>query len=185
MPTLNIIFDARRQEKYEPLMEELWLQGILDYEIWPCIMLPDIVQSINASHKMIVKYAKEKGLDECFIAEDDVMFPAEDGWQHFLRNKPNPKDYDLYLAATYTPPITNNIICGFHLYSVSSRFYDEFLLTPDTAHIDTEMNNIKGEWRFCYPMAAIQRPGFSANNKMKVNYNSVLLDGDVYGGLPK
>ena len=88
MPKLNIIYDARRHEKYHPLMYELERQGITDFEIWPCIMLPDVVQSINASHKMIVRDAKDKGLEEVFIAEDDLFFPAKDGWEYFLKNKP-------------------------------------------------------------------------------------------------
>lgn len=183
MPKLNIIYDARRFEKYHPMMEELERQGIDDFEIWPCIMYPDVVQSINASHKMIVQDAKEKGLPECFIAEDDVMFPAADGWEYFLRNKP--EQYDIYLGGTYVVPVSNNIICGFHLYSVSANFYDRFLSIPDFEHIDTAANNLNGNWKFCYPMAAIQRPGFSANGKRKVNYNIVLQQEDVYGGIPK
>jgi len=183
MPKLNIIYDARRFEKYHPMMTELDRQGIVDFEIWPCIMYPDVVESINASHKMIVRDAKEKGLSECFIAEDDFTFPAEDGWHYFLRNKP--KNYDLYLGGTYVTPISNNIICGFHLYSISENFYDKFLSMPDKEHIDTAANNIKGDYHFCYPMAAIQRAGFSMNNKQDVNYNILLKEEDVYGGLPK
>lgn len=186
---LNIIFDDRRVEKYEPLIGELKRQGITDYEIWPCILRPNVVESINASHKMIVRDAKEKELDEVFIAEDDLMFPAKDGWSYFIKNKPKPEDYDIYLAATYVPPISNNIICGFHLYAVSAKFYDKFLSIPDKEHIDTAANDLKGNWVFCYPFAALQRPGFSANNSVGsghiVNYNRMIKDEDVYGGIPR
>ena len=54
---LNIILDARRVEKYHPLMEELERQGIIDFELWPCIVEPKVVTSINLSHKMIVRDA--------------------------------------------------------------------------------------------------------------------------------
>jgi len=61
---LNIILDARRVEKYHPLMEELERQGISDFELWPCIIEPKVIVSINLSHKMIVRDAMEKGLPE-------------------------------------------------------------------------------------------------------------------------
>lgn len=183
MPKLNIIYDARRHEKYHPLMDELERQGIDDFEIWPCIMYDNVVSSINASHKMIVRDAQEKGLEEVFIAEDDLFFPANDGWEYFLRNKPKPTDYDIYLAATYIPEKPPTQICGFHLYSVSSRFYDQFLSVPDESHIDTAMNYVDGKYVFCTPFPALQRAGFSANNKCVCNYNAVLAKEDIYGSI--
>ena len=176
-PILNIIYDSRRIERREPLMEEMATQKIV-YKIWDCIMLNDVVASINASHKMIVQYAKDNGLKETVISEEDLWFPSKNGWKYFLENKP--EVYDLYLAATYVVPISNNIVCGFHLYMIHEKFYDKFLSVPDLAHIDTAMNDIKGDYKFCYPFAALQRPGFSANNKMVVNYNCVLKPEDIY-----
>lgn len=178
---LNIILDSRRIEKYHPLMDELERQKIDNFELWPCLMFPSVVRSINLSHKMIVEDAKERGLQEVCIAEDDLWFPAEDGWEYFLSKKPAPQNYDLYLAATYIPPISNNMICGFHLYFVSSKFYDRFLSVPDEKHIDTSMDELKGNYIFCYPFAALQRAGFSSNNMTDVNYNSILKEEDVYG----
>lgn len=177
---LNIIFDERRVEKYEPLIKELKRQEIVNYEIWPCVILPDVVQSINASHKKIVRWAKENKLKEVCIAEDDVGFIAKDGWEYFIRNKP--VEYDLYLAATYVKTSPLKHICGFHLYCVHSRFYDTFLSIPDNVHVDTHFDQVKGEYKFCYPFAAIQRPGFSANNMAVVNYNAVLKPEDIYTG---
>lgn len=188
-PKVNVIFDDRRYEKYDPLIAELKRQKIKSYEIWPCIMRSNIVSSINASHKMIVAQAKQQGLKECCIAEDDVMFPHEKGWEWFLENRPD--GYDIYSGGNYmsferpqkTGAFRVKCIVGFHLYMVHESYYDKFLATPDEQHIDTEQ---KSENMFCvYPFAAIQRPGFSANNKTICNYNSILNDCDVYGGLPK
>lgn len=182
---LNIIYDARRFEKYEPLMLELERQGIKEgeFEIWPCLLLNDVVSAINKSHKMIVEDAKEKGLSEVCICEDDLFFPAQDGWQYFLRNKP--LEYDIYVAATYILPVELKKLCGFHLYCVSSKFYDTFLSTPNNVHIDTYFDTIPGDYHICYPYAALQRPGFSSNNKAYTNYNAILKDEHVYGGIPK
>lgn len=176
-PTLNVIFDERRIEKYEPLIAELKKHKI-KYEIWPCILSRNVVSAINASHKMIVRDAKEKGLKECFVAEDDVFFPAADGWQYFLNKKP--QTYDLYLACTYVVPISNNKVCGFHLYAISDKFYDRFLSIPDDVHIDTYMDELKGDYHYCYPFAALQRPGFSSNNMAQTNYNAILKPEDIY-----
>lgn len=157
---INIIFDARRQEKYDPLINELESHGVKDFEIWPCLLLPDVVQSINASHKMLVRNAMESGDKEVCIAEDDLMFTAKGSWDYFLKNKPDYSEYDLYLAATYIPEDVPSKVCGFHLYCVSSRFYEKFLSVPDFCHIDTEMDRLKGVYKFCYPFPALQRPGF-------------------------
>ena len=177
---LNIILDDRKPERYGLLLGEMIRQGITDYEFFPCHIVPSVVESINLSHKMIVRKAKEEGLTEVCIAEDDLMFPAKDGWDFFLSNKP--KEFDLYLAASYIPPVSNNKICGFHLYIVAEKFYDRFLSVPDNVHIDTEMNNLKGDYKFCYPFPALQRPGFSSNNKTDVNYNKILKEEDIYRG---
>lgn len=176
---LNIIFDARMIDRYEPLIDELKRQNITDYEIWPCIMLKDVVSSINASHKMIVRDAKEKGLAMVAIAEDDIYFPAQDGWKYFLKSIP--EIFDIYLACTYITPIDQKQVVGFHLYIVHERFYDKFLSVKDDIHIDTAMNGL-GDMQFCYPFAALQRKGFSSNNKTICDYSLVLKDEDIYKG---
>ncbi len=186
---LNIIYDSRRQEKWEPLMAELAGQGISDYEVWPCLILPNVVESISASHKMIVQDAKDKGLKECCIGEDDLMFTAPGAWDHFIKGKP--PDYDLYLGGCYCgvglyvdaiekyeKPIVSRPV-GLHLYFIHSCYYDAFLSTPSHLHIDTAQDGI---YDICYPFVALQRPGFSANNMSYQNYNSIIRPEDIYKG---
>ncbi len=175
MSKLHIIFDDRRIERYHPLMDGLEEQGITDFELHPCTVLPDVVASINASHKAIVRMAKEQGLKEVCIAEDDLMWTAKDSWQYFLSNKP--AEFDLYLACSYLP---NELICGFHLYIISERFYDKFLAAPDNEHIDVCINDIKGDYHICRPFPALQRKGYSSNNRVDCDYNVVLKETDIY-----
>lgn len=179
---LQIIYDNRRLERYEPLMNELQRQGIVHYQLWePVPDTKSVVRSINLSHKQIVRWAKDNGLREVCIAEDDVFFPAEDGWQYFLNKKP--EDYELYLACTYGG-LKEKQTVGFHLYCVHECFYEKFLSMPDDGHIDTSMWWLGSDkFEFCYPFAALQRPGFSSNNMAHANYNTVLKTEDVYGGL--
>lgn len=171
--TINIIHDNRRPEKYPQFMMEFANQGISDYKVWEAVIdRPTVVEAINASHKRIVSWAKDMGLAEVCIAEDDLMFTCGDSWRYFLNSKP--ENFDLYLSSTYivTEPLSK--ICGFHLYVVHEKFYDTFLSAPNTAHIDTVMEELGGDFKFCYPFPALQRAGFSANNMAQVNYNQNL-----------
>jgi hypothetical protein len=177
----NIILDSRRVEKYDLLMKELSRQGITEYKIWPCIIVKEVVSSINLSHKMIVQDAKDNGLEYVCVMEDDCMFPAEDGWEYFVSSIP--EKFELHLSGTYILPITNRKIVGFHCYVLHESAYDRFLSVPHNVHIDTAMEDIL-DWTVCYPFAALQRKGFSANNMKEVDYNWVLSDCDIYGGLP-
>lgn len=181
---INIIHDDRRIERYQPLIQGLAEQGLteVDYVLWPAkILQSSVVCSINASHKMIVQWAKDNHLPQVCIAEDDLMFTAPDAWQYFLDNKP--AEFDLYLACTYVVPVKLKKVTGFHLYVVSEKFYDRFLSVPYNYHIDTAMDDLEGDYHFCYPFPALQRPGVSANNGGAfANYNSTLKPKDIYGG---
>ena len=177
--SLNIIHDFRLLDRFEPLLEELKKQNISDYKLWsPVEDSKSVVRSINLSHKQIVQWAKENKMPYVIIAEDDLMFTCDGAWEYFLENMPS--EFDLYLGCTYIVPIQNNKICGFHLYAIGESFYDAFLNTPEDVHIDTEMNNIVGNYFFCYPFPALQRKGFSLNNKTIVDYNTILEEGDKY-----
>jgi hypothetical protein len=185
--TVNIIFDSRRPEKYDPLMETLKRQGIVDYKIWPALIYGTVIESINASHKMIVREAQERGLEMCCVWEDDCMIPASDGWSRFLEMLP-PFPFDMYLAGTYglDHPITCKIdkINGLQAYIIHSRFYDTFLSSPPDQHIDVSLD-LKGVYYVEYPFIALQRKGWSSNSKNISDKNADLTDADVYGGLPK
>ncbi len=179
--TLNIIYDNRQPQKYDLLIGELQKQRIVDYKIWPAVVLRhSVVESINASHKMIVRAARDLGWAEVTIGEDDLMFTCDGAWDFYLRNKP--MSFDLYLACTYVKPFDPIKITGFHLYTVAAKFYDRFLSAPDKAHIDVAMDDLGGDYRLCYPFPALQRAGFSSNCSGYANYNTVLEKADTYHG---
>lgn len=178
---VNVILDNRYPDDYERLLKEFETQGITDYHFWDAVVISTkpAYECINASHKKIIRWAKEKGEDCVCIMEQDCTFPAKDGWQHFLKNKP--EHFDIYSAATYVEDANDkNILCGFQLYLVSSSFYEAFLSVDDKLHIDTEVANLKGDFHVCRPFAALQRPGWSSNNMAQVNYNSLLKPEDIY-----
>lgn len=179
---LNVIYNDNQPERFEPLMNELMAQGI-HYRLWPPVEAKTAVESINLTHKSIVRAAKILNLSMVAIAEDDIMFPAKDGWQYFLSK--TPKEFDIYSAATYVDDLENkNHLCGFHLYVVRSNFYEKFLSVPDGSHIDTAIDELGGNFVVCRPFAALQRPFRSANHpEIPIsNYNLVVKKEDIYYG---
>ncbi|MES2287391.1 MAG: hypothetical protein V4547_16985 [Bacteroidota bacterium] len=185
---INIIYDERHIEDYARLLEEFIGQSVVPkYKFWNCIINKDsVVKSINASHKMIVNWAKDNKLPYVIIAEQDLHLTCPTSWEYFLKNKP--KSYDLYLGCSYiknqipNSDVVENLICGFHLYIVNSNYFDTFLSVQDDQHIDVAIGDLKGNFVFCKPFPALQRIGFSANNKMIVDYNKVLQEEDIYRG---
>lgn len=180
--TVNIIIDPRRDEKFGPLRDELNRQSILDYRLWEATVLPESVPaSISASHRKIVQEAKDLGLPECCIWEEDCMLKGTASWMMFIMAKP--EMFDMYLAGCYNPVYRDDsdvkhlvrkvdAFVGLHCYIISSRYYDTFLVTPPNMHIDTAQAN-RGLFYVCNPMVAFQRPGWSANNKKDVDYNKM------------
>lgn len=188
----HIIVDPYRQYPNETLEKELDAQGI-DAKIWLAVHLPHIeaYRSINMSHKQIVAFAKAHHLPEICIMEEDVMFTAPDAWRYFLANKP--ESFDLYLGGCYglnqvaysqiaeQPGATEiHNFAGLHCYIIDESYYDRFLELPEDIHIDNQPG--LGRFFVCSPFAALQHPGWSSNNKAKVNYNKKIPYQCIYHG---
>jgi hypothetical protein len=183
--TANIIHDTRLIDRYEPLINELFVQGIKDYKIWnPVEDVNSTVRSINLSHKQIVRWAKEMKLKRVLLMEDDCYFPSRNGFKYFIEKMP--WSFDIYSACNYLPVTvidgyaTAEALVGFHCYVVDQRYYDTFLATDENLHIDNAQDGKEHEFIMCYPYPALQREGFSSNNKALVNYNTVLTPKDIY-----
>lgn len=192
----NILYDPYRPVPNETLFEEIKRQEI-DHKLWEAVTDPQSApRSINLGHKQIVLHAKLTGQKKICIMEEDVWFPADDGWDYFLANEP--ANYDLYLGGIYglnqsamnrmegsgTVEIHN--FAGLHCYIIHERYYDTFLSIPDHQHIDLGNAGL-GKYLVCYPFAALQYPGYSANNRVKVNYNeeSAVPKHHIYYGTPE
>lgn len=175
----HIIIHPSRPLTKEALYGELDRQGI-DAKFWSCIHNDNVVNSINLSHKQIVAFAKLHNLPEICIMEEDIMFPADDGWQYFQANKP--AEFDLYLGGAYglnatalgliqrsSGAVEINNFAGLHCYIISENYYDKFLSLPEDKHIDDQPG--LGRFYVCAPFAAIQRPGWSSTAQRPVDYN--------------
>ena len=180
--TLHVIHKSARTDRRQMLEAEMVRQGI-DLVVWHEAVTDckSKFQSIGESHKNVVRFAQEKGLERVCIAEDDVFFPADDGWKYFLKS--TPPQFDIYVGGAYTYKMTidkfqfNSVTLhkwsGMHLYMVHSRFYKAFL------EADTSKHNIEkavqhaamqknGSVKICWPFAAVQAETPSDNIKGKV-----------------
>ena len=189
---VHIIYDDRTPEDYGRILGELIRQEITEFKFHPATVLKNsVVESINFSHKKIVREAKESGEKEVIIFEQDIFFTSPDSWKYFMDNKP--KVFDVYLGGTYlinkpdewaAPRIKVNEWVGSHCIIISERYYDTFLSVPDNDHIDTVQKG-RGEFYVCFPFIGMQRPGHSRNCDAPVNYNHTLnaewfMDGNKF-----
>lgn len=179
---IAVIHNFDSHDRFDRLMQEFIGQGIRDYQIFPAIHDQySVMKGINLAHKQCVQFAKDNGLKEICIMEDDVRFTNPNSFKYFLENKP--KDFDIYLSGIYLGEILedNSVksFTGFHCYIVNERFYDEYLSVPDDEHIDRALSNL-GKYYVCNPFAAIQYNGFSYNTKMDMNYDDLLKGRELY-----
>jgi hypothetical protein len=168
-------------ERYNSFMKELSEQGIIDYKIWDGFHGPNRVVNINRSHKQIVSYAKEKGLPEICIGEDDLYFLGNGSFEYFLQNKPD--QYSLYLAGVSNVLRRENDYItdfrGFTLYMVHESFYDTYLSVPENINIDAAMKGL-GEYYLSPKLICSQRAGYSYHKKRHTDYSHLLKQYNLY-----
>lgn len=163
---------------------EMKRQGIADYKLWPFVHIANKPRrtAINRAHKAIVEWAALEGLPEVTILEDDVWFPADDGWKYYLENKPK-ELFDLYLGGITRGEIKNGEVLrytGQFCVTVFSRFFDIFLGVSEDLDIDGAMAGL-GKFKVCNPMAAWTYWGFSCNTQSTNNLNHLLMGKELYG----
>lgn len=190
---LHILHLEKRTDRLENLNKQLEEQEITDYSIvLGEVDLAAVFRGINNSHKKIIRMAKQKGLPNCIIAEDDIEFTSANSWKYFLEQLKINKDADLFLSMIYEGSIDENnrivkggkSFSGMTLYSVNSKFYDAFLGMKSMAHIDKEIAMFadKYDYRVCNPFVAVQSSGWSDQKKRFCKYDHLLVGRNMYGG---
>ena len=181
----NIISNAGLPIRVNKLMIELSRQNIAVYKLWPSIQAPPDKPrryAISKAHKQIIEWALLEGLPEVTVFEDDIWFPAEDGWQYYQDNKP--KEFDLYLGGVYRGEIDENNkikrFTGMMCYTISEKFYTTFLGVNEMLDIDGAMSGL-GDFYVCNPFAAICHDGWSENVGGMMAYNHLLKGREVRG----
>lgn len=177
----NILHNECRHDRMETLKKEMAEQGIEQYRIWDNIWAPSVIESINLGHKQIVKWAKNEGLPEVLIAEDDLKMTDKGAFDYYIANKP--EKFDLWLGGIFLGVLNEqnitNEFTGMTLYTVHSSFYDTFLATPANMHIDHSLA-YKGLYFVCNPFVAIQHNNYSDNVKAHQNYDHLFQSRNLY-----
>lgn len=179
----NVISLPHREDRRMLLARESEIQGF-NYQIWEGILAEKPKVGVSRAHKQIVRWAKENEMTKVCIGEDDVHFPAADGWKYFLANEPD--DYDIYFAGIYGGNISSDKTLkskfnGLQCYIVHNRFYDTFLSADENHHIDRWLSG-KGKFIVCYPMAAIAHQTHSDVRGRLMTYTYYLKGKEIYHG---
>lgn len=179
----HIIHDSRRKERLATIIKETTEQGI-EYRLWPAVIEENPWTGIMKAHTQIVRWAKEQGLPEVLIMEDDVRFCGPGSFDYFLKTKP--AEFDLYLAGIYhgSPNRENRVkkFSALHCYIIRACFYDTFLAAPEDKHLDYYLSDFvkNGRYYVCNPFTAIQYNGYSIQKKRVMNYNFLLQGRSLY-----
>lgn len=167
--TINIINLPHRKQRKSSLIDHLYDYGISNYVFWDGVFAPQQMPfiSISQAHKKIVQDAKQRNLDHVIIAEDDLRFSSPNSMKYFIDNKP--QSFDLFFGMVYTGNIQDGRIThgfsGMQFYMVHSRFYDRFLQSPNTKHIDVWLGEQCHKYEFycCEPFICFGQSGHSDN----------------------
>lgn len=183
--TIHVIHLSHRRDRAKLLRREVRNHPVR-VRLWSGVQVKGLAfRGIAQAHKRIVRWAKDAGLPEVCIAEDDLHILGKGALGYFISRKP--AEYDLYLASVYQMgPVQDAVLerfTGMTLYFIHSRYYDTFLDTPEIDHIDREMSNWstktktftpKGLFTVCMPFTVIQHGGRSDNKGKVVDYTKFM-----------
>jgi hypothetical protein len=170
METLHIIHLAARTDRMATLRQELAVQEITNYRIWPGIIETPAYRGVASAHHQVVAFADEQRLESVVIAEDDIRFTAPGAYRYFLNHIP--AQYDLYLGGitwrSAGDEKRTEKFAGLTLYKIHQRFYQTFLSAGSDDHLDRSLSGL-GAFMICDPLVAKQYPGYSDNEGRDVN----------------
>lgn len=154
----------------------------------------NVCTNISNAHKKIIKDAKECGLNQVCVAEDDVIF-FEGGWKYFIGSIP--EKYSIFLSMIYegeidesnrivkniskTPKI--NSFSGLTCYIVHESFYETFLSMNPEKNLDRALGEVADRYEFyvANPFIAYQANGFSDNAGVYCDYDRLLEGRKLFG----
>lgn len=140
---------------------------------------------IAQAHMSCIRRAKLSEWKNVLIMEDDIEFRIG-SLRHMQKCfKHTPEDYDILLGGIYSgndivKPYseywnkTGNMFCGLHFYVVNEKAYDKLLSYSGTGHYDHFMSGLPLNCYTAKKMFAMQRNGYSDNNKREYDYMQIL-----------
>lgn len=185
--TIHVIHLSHREDRLSNFETQSAVQKF-NYVLWsglttskqPCT-------NISNAHKQIVQKAKLKNWPYVTIAEDDCTFTAVGAWNYYLLKMP--LDFDLYCGLLYHGEVdkNNKVTKGMSgsntLYTIKENFYDFFLMTDNSKHLDRELGKFANinTYIICNPMVCVQMGGYSDNHKRSLSYEAYLEGKKLFG----
>lgn len=181
---INLPNRTERLERTKNEIAKFWGEN-KNINIIPGVVMQHSYQGIATAHMNAIQYAKDKGLEQICILEDDVWFQSEKSKEYADNCFNNvPDDYNILLGGIYsgTTNVSDNVYwnipknyCALHFYIVRNTVYDKLLSFQKNSHIDRWIAiNIEKVY-VSKEFFAIQYDGFSDNVKQQTNYNSTRL----------
>lgn len=191
--TILVIHDKKRTDRYNTLIQELRSQNIdPDDVIWiPAVHHAKPMTGISRAHRSCIETAKQLGLDQVTILEDDILFTSPYSFRRYLDLfRDLPDDWDIFFAGAYSligkrrvsdKFVTANDIAGLQCYTVRARYYDTFLTAPDDYHVDRWLIP-KGRAKayVAYPMLAMQHDGYSDQQRRMLTLSGMHKNFDLF-----
>ncbi len=185
IPTVNIISLISRQDRRDILLPKL-MKYKINFKVWYGYEIAnEPFRAISKSHKRIVQFAKDTGMESITVMEDDANLFSAKAWQYYLDSMP--EHYDLYFATISGGEIdeekkeVSGPWSGLILYTIHKSFFEAFLLADENKNLDRYLSGIgladterrlgrKPVYKICYPIVATCVDGISDNSKENVKH---------------
>jgi len=183
MTTVNVLTLINRQDRRDVLLPKL-IKYKIPFKIWYGYEIAkQPFRAISKSHKSIVQFAKNTGMESITIMEDDCNLISAKAWKYYLDSVP--KEFDLYFGTISGGEVdeekkeVSGPWSGLILYTIHSRFYSAFLACDEDKNLDRYLSGIgipdperrlgrKPVYKICYPIVATCIDGISDNSKEMV-----------------
>ena len=190
---LYINLDSRADRKV--LVEQELSKVNCTFERFPAIRHANGAVGVGLSQIACLKLAKERGLPQVMIVEDDIQWVGD--VNSALENLKD-REFDVALLSvvfegTSNPIRVNDIfvrsarvqtaaayVCKQHYYDTLIQNFEEAIqmlqsgVNPDKCAIDQHWKVLqeKDTWLYAHPTVAVQRPGYSDIQKAHTDYTT-------------
>jgi GR25 family glycosyltransferase involved in LPS biosynthesis len=189
-----VVHLKKRKDREENMIKEL-NSFINKWEVFDAIKMNPGYKGTSESFKTIIRKAKEKGLEQVLIFEDDVRFTSKKSKEKFQKAIDSlPEKWDILLGGVYTLSKPRKIeelkfnehllkigdFSSLHCILINKSCYDKILehKPNEVKHLDRYLGKLSRENKInaylAYPMVAIQYNTYSDNVNKHVNYNKLL-----------
>lgn len=178
---IHIINLKKRVDRRAEVTKQMEMEKC-SYMFWNGILGKTPKENVAAAHKQIIQHAKDNGLPEICVAEDDLQWTGSGAWKYFLENKPT--DFDVYVGSYYSGKHDEKFIVkgfrGLTIYICAAKYYDTFLSLSESIHIDSAIDLSGAKIVVSPKFVATQSPGFSDQRRRFANDSSKMVGKDLY-----